>query len=116
MATSTSWNEVLALLADMDARAANAYAVDQLQWHLLDASTHQANTQLLTSHFLPVGVPAPSGSTPPVVPPDDPRAPDVEREPSIDPPPTAPPSEAPGEDPRQPPAPPRTTKASVHRG
>jgi hypothetical protein len=35
----------------------------------------------------------------PVVPPDDPHRPDVEREPSIDPPPLAPPVEAPSEKP-----------------
>ena len=35
----------------------------------------------------------------PVVPPDDPHRPDVEREPSIDPPPIEPPVEAPSEKP-----------------
>lgn len=111
MATSTTWNEVLTLLADLDARAADAAVIDQLRWHLLDASTHSANTYLITGSALP----PPDDPTPPVVPPDDPNAPDVEREPSIDPPPTAPPSEAPSEDPRRPPAPPRTTKARLHR-
>jgi hypothetical protein len=43
----------------------------------------------------------------PVVPPDDPHRPDVEREPNIDPPPTAPPIEAPSERPviSEPPSP-----------
>jgi len=43
----------------------------------------------------------------PVVPPDDPNRPDVEREPNIDPPPTAPPMEAPSEKPviTEPPSP-----------
>jgi hypothetical protein len=35
----------------------------------------------------------------PIVPPDDPHRPDVEREPSIDPPPIEPPVEAPSEKP-----------------
>ena len=35
----------------------------------------------------------------PVVPPDDPHRPDVDREPSIDPPPTEPPVQAPSEKP-----------------
>jgi hypothetical protein len=44
----------------------------------------------------------------PVVPPDDPHRPDVEREPSIDPPPIEPPVEAPSEKPgiTEPPRPP----------
>ena len=43
----------------------------------------------------------------PVVPPDDPHRPDVDREPSIDPPPTDPPVQAPSEKPgiSEPPAP-----------
>jgi hypothetical protein len=42
----------------------------------------------------------------PVVPPDDPNRPDVDREPSIDPPPTEPPMRAPSEKPiSEPPAP-----------
>ena len=43
----------------------------------------------------------------PVVPPDDPNRPDVDREPNIDPPPTAPPMEAPSEKPviTEPPSP-----------
>ena len=43
----------------------------------------------------------------PVVPPDDPHRPDVDREPSIDPPPTEPPVQAPSEKPgiSEPPAP-----------
>lgn len=43
----------------------------------------------------------------PVVPPDDPHRPDVDREPSIDPPPTEPPMEAPSEKPgiTEPPSP-----------
>ena len=43
----------------------------------------------------------------PVVPPDDPNRPDVDREPSIDPPPTDPPVQAPSEKPgiSEPPAP-----------
>jgi hypothetical protein len=43
------------------------------------------------------GIPKAPGQ--PVVPPDDPHRPDVEREPSIDPPPTDPPVEAPSEKP-----------------
>lgn len=35
----------------------------------------------------------------PVVPPDDPHRPDIDREPSIDPPPTEPPVQAPSEKP-----------------
>ncbi|MDA1306298.1 MAG: hypothetical protein O2917_03415 [Acidobacteria bacterium] len=117
MATSIRWTDVLELLTDMDARAANAHAIDQLQWHLLDLSTHQANTLLLTGNGRSAGgVPPAEVPQPPVVPPDDPRAPDVEREPSIDPPPTAPPADAPSEDPRRPPAPPRTTKRLFQRG
>lgn len=52
---------------------------------------------------------APATNTPPVLPPDDPNAPETEREPSIDPPPTVPPVDAPGDDPRTPPPPPQTT-------
>jgi hypothetical protein len=45
--------------------------------------------------------------TRPVVPPDDPNRPFIDREPSIDPPPVRPPVEAPAEDPliEEPPAP-----------
>jgi hypothetical protein len=41
----------------------------------------------------------PKTPEPPIVPPDDPHRPDVEREPSIDPPPTDPPLDAPSEKP-----------------
>ena len=49
----------------------------------------------------------------PVVPPDDPQAPDVIGEPSIDPPPTDPPFEAPTENPRLPDPPPRAETRTV---
>jgi len=49
-----------------------------------------------TSHPLP-GLP--KSPEQPVVPPDDPHRKDVEREPSIDPPPTEPPVQAPSEKP-----------------
>lgn len=114
MATATSWNEVLTLIAEMDARAADALVIDQLRWHVLDASAQQANTDLITGSSIPTG--SPSGEPDaPVVPPDDPSAPDVDREPSIDPPPTAPPTKAPSEDPREPPPRPQTTSALVRR-
>jgi hypothetical protein len=45
---------------------------------------------------------------PPVLPPDDPNAPDIGREPSIDPPPTIPENEPPVQDPQVPPAAPMT--------
>jgi hypothetical protein len=41
----------------------------------------------------------PNPPGPPVVPPDDPHRQDIDREPSIDPPPTDPPVEAPSEKP-----------------
>jgi hypothetical protein len=59
-----------------------------------------------------VDVPHPTPGLPkapeqPVVPPDDPHRPDVDREPSIDPPPVEPPVQAPSEKPgiTEPPAP-----------
>lgn len=51
----------------------------------------------------------PNPPVPPVLPPDDPNAPDIGREPSIDPPPTVPDQDAPSENPRLPPPPGRTT-------
>jgi hypothetical protein len=51
----------------------------------------------------------PDPQIPPVLPPDDPNAPDIGREPSIDPPPTVPDQDAPTENPRLPPAPGWTT-------
>lgn len=57
----------------------------------------------MTSQPNQLPFPGPSQPPPhPVVPPDDPNAPDVIREPNIDPPPIAPPVEAPSEDPRLP--------------
>lgn len=51
----------------------------------------------------------PDSPAPPVLPPDAPGAPDISREPSIDPPPTVPDQDAPSEDPLTPPPPGRTT-------
>ena len=51
----------------------------------------------------------PSRPLPPVLPPDDPNAPDLGREPSIDPPPTVPDQGAPSDDPLAPPLPGWTT-------
>lgn len=52
----------------------------------------------------------PQPPVPPVLPPDDPNAPDIGREPSIDPPPTVPPQDAPSDNPRLPPEPGWTTR------
>lgn len=54
----------------------------------------------------------PDPQVPPVLPPDDPNAPDIGREPSIDPPPTVPDQGAPSENPRLPPSPGWTTRIS----
>lgn len=59
-------------------------------------------TQLMTTT-------TPDSPVPPVLPPDDPNAPDTMRLPSIDPPPTVPDREAPSDDPTQPAAPGLTT-------
>ena len=59
------------------------------------------------TEILPTSVPDPT--IPPVLPPDDPSAPDIGREPSIDPPPTVPDQDAPSENPRLPPPPGWTT-------
>lgn len=50
----------------------------------------------------------PNPLAPPILPPDDPNAPDVTRLPSIDPPPTVPDQDAPSENPTLPPPEPMT--------
>jgi hypothetical protein len=63
---------------------------------------------LMFTEILPT-TSVPDPTIPPVLPPDDPNAPDIGREPSIDPPPTVPDQDAPSDNPRLPPPPGWTT-------
>ena len=63
---------------------------------VIDQAALQRAQQPDTPHPLP-GLP--KSPEQPVVPPDDPHRKDIEREPSIDPPPTEPPVQAPSEKP-----------------
>lgn len=82
------------MLADLTMIA--TLPVDQAALQKATAEGEARAQQPETPHPIP-GLPKSPG--PPVVPPDDPHRKDVDREPSIDPPPTEPPVDLPSEKP-----------------